>query len=49
MEKRLAEQNNLKVGDKVKIQSGDKKKTLEFEIIGIYETNEKPMGEHALL
>ncbi|PHD56664.1 ABC transporter permease [Bacillus wiedmannii] len=47
MEKRLAEQNNLKVGDKVKIQSGDKKKTLEFEIIGIYETNEKPMGEHA--
>ncbi|MDA2385092.1 ABC transporter permease [Bacillus cereus] len=47
MEKRLAEQNNLKVGDKVKIQSGDKKKTLEFEIIGIYETNEQPMVQHA--
>ncbi|MED4654961.1 ABC transporter permease [Bacillus pseudomycoides] len=47
MEKRLAEQNNLKVGDKVKIQSGDKKKTLEVEIIGIYETNEQPLGEHA--
>lgn len=41
MEKRLAEQNNLKVGDKVKIQSGDKKKTLEFEIVGIYETDEQ--------
>ncbi|HDX9512449.1 TPA: ABC transporter permease, partial [Bacillus cereus] len=47
MEKRLAEQNNLKVGDKIKIQSGDKKQTLEFEIIGIYETNEQPMGQHA--
>ncbi|QDD87289.1 ABC transporter permease [Bacillus cereus] len=47
MEKRLAEQNNLKVGDKVKIQSGDKKETLELEIIGIYETNEQPMGQNA--
>ncbi|KFM95042.1 ABC transporter permease [Bacillus clarus] len=47
MEKRLAEQNKLKVGDKVKIQSGDKKKTLELEIIGIYETNEQALGEHA--
>ncbi|PDZ71848.1 ABC transporter permease [Bacillus pseudomycoides] len=49
MEKRLAEQNNLKVGDKVKIQSGDKKKTLEFEIIGIYETDEQApsMGGNA--
>ncbi|WP_410981569.1 ABC transporter permease [Bacillus cereus] len=47
MEKRLAEQNKLKVGDKVKIQSGDKKKTLEVEIIGIYETNEQALGEHA--
>ncbi|MEJ9176566.1 ABC transporter permease [Bacillus cereus] len=47
MEKRLVEQNNLKVGDKIKIQSGDKKQTLEFEIIGIYETNEQPMGQHA--
>ncbi|RAN86510.1 permease [Bacillus sp. SRB_28] len=46
MEKRLAEQNNLKVGDKVKIQSGDKKETLELEIIGIYETNEQPMGQN---
>ncbi|TKI84441.1 ABC transporter permease, partial [Bacillus mycoides] len=46
MEKRLAEQNNLKVGDKVKIQSGDKKETLEVEIIGIYETNEQPMGQN---
>ncbi|PEV68200.1 ABC transporter permease [Bacillus thuringiensis] len=47
MEKRLAEQNNLKVGDKVKVQSGDKKETLEVEIIGIYETNEQPMGQQA--
>lgn len=44
MEKRLAEQNNLKVGDKVKIQSEDKKETLELEIIGIYKTDEQPMG-----
>ncbi|OOR24460.1 ABC transporter permease [Bacillus wiedmannii] len=47
MEKRLAELNNLKVGDKVKVQSGDKKETLEIEIIGIYETNEKAMGQQA--
>ncbi|WP_081143750.1 ABC transporter permease [Bacillus cereus] len=47
MEKRLAKQNNLKVGDKVKVQSGDKKETLEVEIIGIYETNEQPMVENA--
>ncbi|MEC2376816.1 ABC transporter permease, partial [Bacillus thuringiensis] len=47
MEKRLAEQNNLKVGDKIKIQSGDKKETLEVEIIGIYETNEQAMGQQA--
>ncbi|EOO25543.1 hypothetical protein ICM_04891 [Bacillus cereus BAG1X2-3] len=47
MEKRLAEQNNLKVGDKVKVQSGDKKETLEIEIIGIFETNEQPMGQNA--
>ncbi|PGO20384.1 permease, partial [Bacillus cereus] len=46
MEKRLAEQNNLKVGDKVKVQSGDKKETLEIEIIGIYETNEQPRGQN---
>ncbi|EJQ15330.1 ABC transporter permease [Bacillus sp. Ab-1751] len=46
MEKRLAESNNLKVGDKVKVQSGDKKETLEIEIIGIYETNEQPMGQN---
>ena len=47
MEKRLAELNNLKVGDKVKVQSGDKKETLEVEIIGIYETNEQAMGQQA--
>ncbi|MDF9451645.1 permease [Bacillus toyonensis] len=47
MEKRLAELNNLKVGDKVKVQSGDKKEILEVEIIGIYETNEQAMGQQA--
>ncbi len=47
MEKRLAELNNLKVGDKAKVQSGDKKETLEVEIIGIYETNEQAMGQQA--
>ncbi|GLV64208.1 ABC transporter permease [Bacillus mycoides] len=47
MEKRLAELNNLKVGDKVKVQSGDKKESLEVEIIGIYETNEQAMGQQA--
>ncbi|MFC9449318.1 ABC transporter permease [Bacillus cereus] len=47
MEKRLAELNNLKVGDKVNVQSGDKKETLEVEIIGIYETNEQAMGQQA--
>nr|WP_088325694.1 ABC transporter permease [Bacillus cereus] len=47
MEKRLVELNNLKVGDKVKVQSGDKKETLEIEIIGIYETNEQAMGQQA--
>ena len=47
MEKRLAELNNLKVGDKVKVQSGDKKETLEVEIIGIYETNEQAMSQQA--
>lgn len=47
MEKRLSELNNLKVGDKVKVQSGDKKETLEIEIIGIYETNEQAMGQQA--
>ncbi|MFJ7887884.1 ABC transporter permease [Lysinibacillus xylanilyticus] len=46
MEKRLAEQNKLKVGDKVKIQSGDKKKTLEVEIVGIYETDEQGLGQN---
>ncbi|MBE5106689.1 ABC transporter permease [Bacillus thuringiensis] len=47
MEKRLAELNNLKVGDKVKVQSGGKKETLEVEIIGIYETNEQALGQQA--
>ncbi|EEL81789.1 ABC transporter permease protein [Bacillus cereus AH1271] len=37
----------MKVGDKVKVQSGDKKETLEIEIIGIYETNEQAMGQQA--
>ncbi|MFF2175757.1 ABC transporter permease [Lysinibacillus sp. NPDC058147] len=46
MEKRLVEQNKLKVGDKVKIQSGDKKKTLEVEIIGIYETEDQGLGQN---
>lgn len=48
MEKRLAELNNLKVGDKVKVQSGDKKETLEIEIIGIYETNEQAIAQYTL-
>lgn len=49
MEKRLAELNNLKVGDKVKVQSEDKKETLEVEIIGIYETVHVPVNHHTPL
>ncbi|MEC2075312.1 ABC transporter permease [Metabacillus fastidiosus] len=42
IEKRLAEENNLKVGDKIKVRSKkDKEKTIELEIIGIYTTKEK--------
>ncbi|OUC02607.1 permease [Bacillus thuringiensis serovar medellin] len=44
IEKRLAEKNNLKVGDKVKIKSRDSKTTKEFEIIGIYETKEEALS-----
>lgn len=42
IEKRVAEKNNLKVGDKIKVKSKmDKEKTIELEIIGIYTTKEK--------
>ncbi|MGE6618470.1 FtsX-like permease family protein [Bacillus mycoides] len=44
IEKRLAEKNNLKVGDKIKIKGRDSKTTLEYEIIGIYETSQKVEG-----
>ncbi|SCN34868.1 Protein of unknown function [Bacillus wiedmannii] len=30
------------------MQSGDTKKTLEVEIIGIYETNEQAIAQHTL-
>ncbi|MFE7061709.1 ABC transporter permease [Sutcliffiella sp. NPDC057660] len=38
IEKTLAEENDLSIGDKIQIQSPDEVATLEFEIIGIYET-----------
>ncbi|MBP3039573.1 ABC transporter permease [Bacillaceae bacterium Marseille-Q3522] len=38
IEKNLAEENNLKVGDKVTIKSPSEETSLEMEIIGIYET-----------
>ncbi|MEI4789249.1 FtsX-like permease family protein [Bacillus sp. FJAT-53060] len=41
IEKRLAEKNNLKVGDKIKWKSREGKE-MEYEIIGIYETDEQP-------
>ncbi|EOP91892.1 hypothetical protein IGM_01952 [Bacillus cereus HuB4-4] len=41
IEKRLATENNLKVGDKIKIKGRNDKVTLEYEIIGIYETSQK--------
>ncbi|QWH75399.1 ABC transporter permease (plasmid) [Bacillus mycoides] len=44
IEKRLAAENNLKVGDKIKVKGRDSKTTLEYEIIGIYETNQKVEG-----
>ncbi|OUB79409.1 ABC transporter permease [Bacillus wiedmannii] len=44
IEKRLATENNLKVGDKIKIKGRDSKTTLEYEIIGIYETSQKVEG-----
>ncbi|MGM1045691.1 MAG: ABC transporter permease [Bacillota bacterium] len=39
VEKQLAEQNDLQVGDKLKITSTDETSTVEFEILGIYETS----------
>ncbi|MEA0563455.1 ABC transporter permease [Lysinibacillus irui] len=42
IEKRLAEKNNLKIGDKIKIKSKkDKENAVELELIGIYSTKEK--------
>ncbi|HDR7367246.1 ABC transporter permease [Bacillus toyonensis] len=40
IEKRLAEKNNLKVGNKIKWKSSEGTE-LEYEIIGIYETDEQ--------
>ncbi|PFN20863.1 ABC transporter permease [Bacillus cereus] len=40
IEKSLAEKNNLKVGDKIKWKSPEDK-LMEYEIIGIYETEEQ--------
>ncbi|MDT8974815.1 ABC transporter permease [Paenibacillus sp. chi10] len=37
VEKQLAEQNNLQVGDQLKIQAQDETSTIDLEIIGIYE------------
>ncbi|WP_155590829.1 ABC transporter permease [Lysinibacillus cavernae] len=39
IEKRLAEQNELQVGDKLKIQSIDETSKVELEIIGIYKNS----------
>jgi putative ABC transport system permease protein len=44
LQKRLAAENNLKVGDKIKVKGSDSKTTLEYEIIGIYETSRKLEG-----
>lgn len=44
IEKRLAAENNLKVGDKIKVKGRDSKTTLEYEIIGIYETSQNVDG-----
>lgn len=41
IEKRLAEKNNLKVGNKIKWKSPEGTE-LEYEIIGIYKTDEQP-------
>lgn len=41
IEKRLAKKNNLKVGDKIKWKSPEGTE-MEYEIIGIYETDEQP-------
>lgn len=40
IEKTLAEENDLKVGDKIKIQSSDEATTVELTIQGIYETTD---------
>ncbi|EOP79342.1 hypothetical protein IGM_06321 [Bacillus cereus HuB4-4] len=44
IEKRLATENNLKVGDKIKIKGRDSKTKVEYQIIGIYETSQKVEG-----
>lgn len=45
IEKRLAQENNLKVGDKIKVKSKkDKERIIELEIIGIYTTKERSDG-----
>ncbi|MDA2073782.1 ABC transporter permease [Bacillus cereus] len=43
IEKRLAEKNNLKVGDKIQWKTTDDQ-IVEYEIIGIYKTEGQPMG-----
>lgn len=40
IEKTLAEENDLKVGDKIKIQSSDEATTVELTIKGIYESTD---------
>ncbi|WP_088815296.1 MULTISPECIES: ABC transporter permease [Listeria] len=40
VEETLAEQNDLKVGDKMSIQSSDEETTVELEIVGIYKTSD---------
>ncbi|MFE0505079.1 ABC transporter permease [Peribacillus butanolivorans] len=40
VEKQLAEENKLKVGDKIKIKKDDGKSTIKVEIIGIYEASD---------
>lgn len=40
IEKTLAEENDLKVGDKIKIKSSDEATTVELTIQGIYETTD---------
>lgn len=42
IEKRLAEENSIKLGDKLKLDSAQGKSTEEFEVVGIYETKASP-------